>query len=1181
MAINTGVLKSYAPQARREFIAAVKARAAKFGITEAGNAEVRTEGSVAIINGQPFPISIARQRLDLDEKIRIRGYQQVMDEVAYTWFNRFAAIRYMELHDYLDHGLRVLSHPAGAATPEIVEKAASVDFPGLKREAVVALKLDGSKDEELYRLLLVAQCNALHAAMPFLFEKINDETELLLPDNLLHSDSIIRQMVDRVPETDWRHIEIIGWLYQFYISEKKDQVIGKVVKSEDIPAATQLFTPNWIVKYMVQNSLGAKWLDSNPASPLRHKMQYFIAPNAQPANVQEQIETETPRSLDPQTITFLDPASGSGHILVEAYDLFKEMYLERGYRSREIPRLILENNLYGLDIDERAAQMSAFALLMKARVDDRNILSTIDPVRLSIVAIRDSKNVNFAEVLGLLSNSSDNGAENKSSETGKNAALTEDMRESITQVVNLFAGAKTYGSLVKITKQTAEILANLKNCLDKLVVNDLVGKSKLDLIISNLAPLLLQAEILSNSYDAVAANPPYMGSNYYCTLLKNFSNVNYPKSKNDLYSMFFERGIDFVAAKSGYVSFIAFQNWMFLSSFEETRRLIYEAAPFTSLVHIGRGAFGSDFGTSAFSARAGLHSDYQATYTRLFDRPGQVHSNEVLSQSFFSNPRYGKSVSELTKVPTAPIAYWTSAATLAAFGVGTFIGDAAKKGFSASGTDTFYRLWHEISLADFRPFGGEKWFPITKGGDYRRWYGNNDYVVNWEHNGSAVKAVVDVNGKPKSAVRNEGFYGQPGVSWNDVSISSFSCRLVDPGFLPTDAGPMIYGSESNLLYLGALSSKVAEVFLQILCPTVHFGVGQIARFPIPTSVENFSQHTIEELVAIARHDWDERETSWNFGGQPLLSGKDNLAAELVSRSATIANRRERARTLETMNNAAFILAYNLSGEMDDQVLDKDLTLSVFDSNAEIKDLISYSVGCMMGRFGMGAPGVQYAGAGDEGFDHGAYGDFAPDNDGIVPITEGEWFLDDAANKLQEFCRVAWPSESRGESARTLAQALGPKSGEVPVETIRRFFSRDFFKDHIRRYRRRPIYWLFSSGKEKAFEALVYMHRYNGSTLARMRLEYVVPLQSLMSNRLDRLASDFLSSSLSSVERKRIGNERSKLLKQQEELRRFEEKLHHYADQRITLNLDDGVKVNYGKFGDLLADVKVITGGGDE
>ena len=627
--MNKSKLKSYAPAARRDFIRAVTERANLLGLSENVIEPVEEKGDVAIIAGRAWPRKVAEQRKGLEQRIEREGFGQVMEAIAYTWFNRFLALRYMELHDYLGHGYRVLSHPGGSHIPEILEQATKVNLPGLDNDKVIELKLDGNKDAELYRMLLIAQCNALHKAMPFLFERIDDETDMLLPENLLHSDSLVRKLVTEIDEEDWKEVEIIGWLYQFYISEKKDQVIGKVVKSADIPAATQLFTPNWIVKYMVQNSLGRKWLMTYPDSKIKEKMEYYIEPAEQTEEVNMQLKEITPESLNPEEITVMDPACGSGHILVEAYDLFKEIYLERGYRTKDIPRLILEKNLYGLDIDDRAAQMAGFALLMKARADDRRILSGDDPPKMNVMAIQESKGIDVDEMVDAIPINN-----------------SEVSKQDIKNLLELFEYGKTFGALIKVPNKIAlKLLSISKKVFSENVISPLFAKSAKHIML----PLIQQAQALSEKYECVITNPPYMGSKWMDASLVDYVNKNYKDGKTDLMTCFMSRAESMVY-ETGYWGMINIPSWMFLSSFEGLRRSLLGKRFIVSLLHLGRGVFGSDFGTVAFIFSQRYISKAKGIYRRLFEKHVQVRPLEKIEQLFFDET-YGRFITDQNNLP--------------------------------------------------------------------------------------------------------------------------------------------------------------------------------------------------------------------------------------------------------------------------------------------------------------------------------------------------------------------------------------------------------------------------------------------------------------------------------------------------------------------------------------------------
>ena len=761
--MNRNKLEGYAQKARRNFIAAVTDRAAFYGLTAKSIEPVVVQGDVALIGARAFSRMVVGPRKRLEERIRQDGFEQVMEEMAYTWFNRFAAIRYMELHGYLDHGYRVLSHPEGQDQPEILEHFDDVDLSAQVRQKAVELKLDGSKDEELYRLLLKVQCNALHKAMPFLFEPIGDETELLLPANLLHTDSLIRQLVEGIDETTWEQIEIIGWLYQFYISEKKDQVIGKVVASEDIPAATQLFTPNWIVKYLVQNSLGAQWLATYPRSSIKGQMEYYIKPAEQTDEVTVQLADITPVTLNPEALTLIDPASGSGHILVEAYDLFKAIYLERGYQRRGVAQLILEKNLFGLDIDGRAAQLTGFALMMKGRADDRRLFER--GVKLKVMALVDSTGFD-AERLAQHVKLADYGLQ------------LGDLKE----LKRLFEHATTFGSLIQVPEGLSAELPALKQ-LSEATSPDLFVSDAL----KRLGLLVRQAELLAGQYDAVVANPPYLGSKFYCATLKTFINTSYKVGKADLYASFTLRNIQF-SKKLGHVGMITIPNWMFLSSFNQLRDKIFQTAPITSLVHNGRGVWGSDFGSCSYVLMSCAPCDFIGRFLRLFDKQGSVASNEELERRFHSNPRFSTSNIEFKKIPGSPVVYWVSEATIKLF-THTKVGDIShtRLGMATANNNMFLRQWSEVNSIDIglrfserkdAAESGLRWFPYQKGGVFRKWYGNLEFVVDWQSDGLRIRNFKErETGRVRSHNYNLDFIFKAGVTWNALSSSLTSARI--------------------------------------------------------------------------------------------------------------------------------------------------------------------------------------------------------------------------------------------------------------------------------------------------------------------------------------------------------------------------------------------------------------------
>ena len=1214
--MNTAKIKAYAPAARRDFIAAVTQRLNLLGIRADKQGKLQVEpatvtGSVLQIGGQTFDAKLARARERLVARAQNVGMTALVEQMAYTWFNRLCAIRFMELQGYLEHGFRVLSHPEQAKGFQVLDHVPEVaEALGLEVEPLVNLKLLGNQDEALFRAILLGQCHALHQAMPFLFEALEDDTELLLPDNLTRTDSLLRPLVDSIPASDWQQVEVIGWLYQFYIAERKDQVIGSVVKSEDIPAATQLFTPNWIVQYLVQNSIGRQWLQTYPQSGLQAQMPYYSAPAEQSAAVAAQLAALTPASLDPEALKVLDPACGSGHILVEAYKVLKAIYQERGYRDREIPQLILEKNLFGLDIDERAAQLAGFALLMLARADDRRIFTR--NVKLNVVAMQASP-AGLPDLWRALNLRGDwqKGTSADLFGGGQMAlgdAANDPVYQLLLMLVGLFREAKTFGSLIDVP---AKLLVELQALRDTLEVLAERGDTMQQPAARALLPLVRQAIILAQRYDAVVANPPYMGSKGMNADLKTFAGKHFPNSKSDLFAMFMERAFGLLTA-NGYNAQVNMQSWMFLSSYEKLRESLLDTRTIMTMAHLGARAFGQISGevvqTTAWVLAKAHLADYQPVFFRLIDGNEEEKQRALLARE---NRHSHTQQTDFKKIPGSPVAYWISKKVRDTFKSNKPLASiaAVRQGLATSDNDLFLRLWHETSINN-ACFSAEdnskalastkKWFPHSKGGAFRRWYGNREYLVNWENDGFEIKNFKDDHGDVKSRPQNIDYYFKPSVSWTLISSSAAAFRYEPVGNLFGHKGPGVFHENNQFVknLMGYLNSKVALTHLSIISPTLGFETGQVSKLPI-VDVKNTSASS---LIKFTKLDWDSFEGSWDFVGSPLLAAKREsvklaFAAWQAENAAAVAEMQR----LEEENNRLFIDAYGLQDELTPAVPLEQITLTVnpryrYGGNAtpaELEqrfqsdtcaELISYAIGCMMGRYRLDKPGLIYAHAGNVDFQtvYGENAAFPPDDDGIIPLTDQEWFADDTTNRFREFVRVVWGETRVQENLDFVAQsltqyALKPKRDESSLDTIRRYLSTQFYKDHLRTYKKRPIYWLFSSGKHKAFECLVYLHRYHAGTLARMRTEYVTPLLGKYSHYAAQLEQQEAAAD-STAEKSRLKKELAALEKQRAELRAFDDQLKHYADRRIMLDLDDGVKVNYGKFGELLAEVKAVTGG---
>lgn len=1205
--MNTNNIKKYAPQARNQFRDAVIQKLTTLGISadKKGNlqiADAELVGETVRYGQFDYPKSTLTRRDRLVKRAREQGFDVLVEHSAYTWFNRLCAIRYMEIHGYLDHGFRMLSHPDNPTGFEVLDHVPEVAEALLpeKKAQLVEMKLSGNQDEAIYRELLLAQCHALHRAMPFLFEAVDDEAELLLPDNLTRTDSILRGLVDGIPEEDWQEVEVIGWLYQFYISEKKDAVIGKVVKSEDIPAATQLFTPNWIVQYLVQNSVGRQWLQTYPDSPLKGKMDYYIEPAEQTPEVQAQLAAITPSSIEPESIKVLDPACGSGHILIEAYNVLKNIYEERGYRARDIPQLILENNIFGLDIDDRAAQLSSFALLMMARQDDRRIFTR--DVRLNIVSLQESLHLDIAKLWQQLNFHQQNQTGSMGDMFAENTVLAHtDSAEYqlLMRTLKRFVNAKTLGSLIQVPQEEE---AELKAFLEALYRMEQEGDFQQKAAAKAFIPFIQQAWILAQRYDAVVANPPYMGNGGMNNELKEFAKNHSPDSKSDLFAIFMQHAFSLLK-ENGYNAQVNMQSWMFLSSFESLRKWLIDNKTLITMAHLGPKAFSQISGevvqTTAWVINNAHFNYLKPVFFRLIEGNEEDKKASLLSKR--------KQFNEITqedfrKIPSTPIAYWLSEDIFNCFNfnkVGEFSKGEGKN--VTADNETFLRFCWEVNANKIGI--NKKWLTYAKGGDFRKWAGNLEHIINW-----SAEARNHYKNNHSSRIIDEKFWYLPGITWTDITSSGTGFRYlpVNTTYDTTGISFFLANNENIPKFLGALNSKPATHILSTINPTLHANLVDVKSLPIP-SLTDYDSNIADKCIYLSQADWDTFETSLDFSKHPFMISTEEFSLTSIY-NATIYNWLKNTaymRELEISNNAYFIQKYGVSDSFTSDVSLTEITLKSNihfkyrnEKNIRVKqdrlcsdticEFISYTIGCMMGRYSLDREGLVYAHEGNKGFaelvDEGAYKTFPADNDGILPLMDDEWFDDDVTSRIKEFVRTVWGEEHLQENLDFIAEslclyAIKPKKGESALDTIRRYLSTQFWKDHMKMYKKRPIYWLFSSGKEKAFECLVYLHRYHDATLARMRTEYVVPLLARYQANIDRLNEQV--DGASGGEATRIKRERDNLSKKFNELRSFDDRLRHYADMRISIDLDDGVKVNYGKFGDLLADVKAITGNAPE
>ena len=1182
--MNKNAIKKYAVWARNELIDRVSKKALRYGISPDRDADPDADS----VDGRLLSDMEKKQMRALIEKVAAHGYEQTMEEAAYTWFNRFTALRFMEVNGYLPSHVRVFTNDAGEFRPQILAEAIHLDLSGLDREKVYALK-EANDEEALFRYLIIVQCNALNEILPGIFQRLEDFTELLLPDNLLREGSVIERLVKQgdagsIPEEDWRdQVQMIGWLYQYYNTEPKDKVFADLKKNikvtkEKIPAATQLFTPDWIVRYMVENSLGRLWLEGHPNESLQGEWKYYLPEAEQEESVQKQLAEmrKNYADLKLEDIRCIDPCMGSGHILCYMFDVFVQIYEDYGYTAREAAASILQNNLYGLDIDERAAQLAYFAVMMKARQYDRRFFSRgIQP---NVMAIEESNGLaTWAETAG------------DSLVVGQ-LTFADDFIRMADNLIETFQDAKEYGSLLTVQPERYDALVDFIGQA-KQEAGNLLFRAWIDEVDQRILPLIRQATWLAAKYDIVVTNPPYMGSSNMSAPLSAFVKKNYPDTKSDLFAAFIERCGDF-ARTDGYEALVTQHAWMFLSSYEKLRAKLLQKE-IMSMAHLGARAFeeigGEVVQTTAF-VLANQHIDgYVGTYVRLVDANTQDAKEELYLSG---TQRYTARQENFEKIPGMPIAYWVSESMLRAFVKGDKFPGETRKGVLTGDNNKYLRFWHEVTTTKlgFNIYShsqmiqsGLKWFPVTSGGFKRKWYGNFEIVVNLENDGYDIRNNV-INYR----LRENKYYFLPAVTWTEVSSGAFSCRFVPKGILFGNGGPVSFFSNEKLIYiLGLLNSKVAMEFLMCLAPTINYGPEQIDKIPILTDKKDDIEAIVRENISISRADWDAFETSWDFQSHPLVpmayERREQLSygihsAERKKAVTLLAERYKhwdwdcsyrfsKLKENEEELNRIFIDIYGLADELTPEVEDKDVTVRRADLQRDVRSLISYAVGCMFGRYSLDTPGLVYAGG---EWDGSKYTTFVPDEDAIIPISDNEYFDDDIVSRFVAFITVVFGEETLEENLQFIADVLGGRGSSR--EVIRSYFLTGFYADHVKTYQKRPIYWLFDSGKKNGFKCLVYMHRYRPDMLARIRTDYVHEQQSRYHTAMEGLAHE-RDAAATAAERVALSKKRATVEAQAEELRAYEEKIHHLADQMIAIDLDDGVKHNYAIFQDVLAKIK--------
>ena len=1184
--MDKNAIKKFAVWARRELISRVSQRAAWYGITE----KDPIDENLQAIHGHVLTPEEQAQRRALIWHIRKNGYQQVMEEVAYTWFNRFIALRFMEVNGYLPSYTRVFSDENGAFNPQILKDAIHLDIEGLDMEKVYAME-EANETEALFKYLVITQCNDLSRVLPGMFQKISDYTELLFPDFLLREGSVAHQMVTTIPEEDWKDaVQIIGWLYQYYNAEPKDEVFAALKKNikiskEKIPAATQLFTPDWIVRYMVENSLGRLWVEGHPNDELKANWKYYLEEAPQEPDVEAQLKKIRAEyaQIDPASILCCDPCMGSGHILVYMFDVLMQIYLAYGYTTNEAVESIVRNNLWGMDIDDRAAQLAYFAVMMKAQQYDHRWLAKQlrHPLQPNVFALRDSGDWPTFE------------RQMRQAFAHHPSLMEEASIKTAKALFETFADAKEYGSIIQ-PEISLEELNMLENTLDEMAqkadLMDFVAQADAISLMETLKPLIRQCRGLVQKYHVSVTNPPYMSDPSMSQSLNDFIRLHYLDCKTDIYSVFIKRCVELVAI-NGFSAIVTMHSWMFLTTFENLRKDMVAHYNFVSLNHLGMEAFegiiGKVVSTGAFVTRNQFIPSYVSSSVRLVKYYDSLRYYK--EEAFFlPENRYYSVQDKYKSIDGWPIAYWVSDQIIDAFERGERIGTLAlpRQGLATGDNERFLRAWYEVSFLDIglgctttEVFhnSGYKYAPYNKGGDFRKWYGNRELVIRFD------KPNYDILSAQGNHLPSRQLYFRESLTWSALTSGSFSGRYCEPGFVfDTKGSSCFFDSQQDLVkYSCFLNSKVSNAILAIISPTLDFNCGSIAKLPVISITNENSLSILNNCfwncVSTGKDDWDSFETSWDFQQHPLVALINRNPCFGEYHGALIAGcfelwqvlceeRFKNLKANEEELNRIFIDIYGLQDELTPGVDDKDVTVRKADLGRDIRSLISYAVGCMLGRYSLDKPGLAFAGG---TWDKSQYVTYYADHDGILPITDDEYFDDDIVGKFIEWVCTVYGDETLEANLKFIADALGGKGN--PRDVIRQYFLNDFYKDHLKIYQKRPIYWLFDSGKKNGFKCLIYMHRYQPDTIARIRTDYLHETQARYRNAIETLERQ--STTASTSERVKMTKRLNALKAQAEEARVYEEKIHHLADQMIKIDLDDGVKVNYAKFADVLAPIK--------
>lgn len=1171
--MNKTALKNFAIWARKKLISDITYSAGLLAVNENGIGEPLPQSrsdlqlfdigtkDYAEVKGERISqrnslVSAIRAKAEELDNYKV-AFEYIVEEVAYTWFNRMIAIRFMEVNGYLP--IRVLSSESGKHEPDIVTTPfdAGLEFTGEESGRIYELR-DNNRLEELFRMLFIRECNHLHDILPELFEATNDYSELLLSLSYTDKDGVVFHLVNDISEDDFNiekegQVEIIGWMYQYYNTEPKDKVFAALKKNvkitkENIPATTQLFTPHWIVRYMVENSLGRLWIEGHPDDDLRQCWEYYLDEAEQEPQVQAQLEEIRAgcREISPEDIRIIDPCMGSGHILVYAFDVLMQIYSAQGYSERDAAKLIVEKNLWGLDIDRRAYQLAYFAVMMKARQYNRRILTS--GIKPNLFVIDDNRALT-PEIIEYIADG--------------DSKIAADLRS----ISNDLTNAREYGSIINVQPVDFSGLIERIGVIAQSDELNLIAMENKRIACEKILPLVNQAQALSQKYDVVCTNPPYMGGSGMNSVLSEYVKRCYSEAKSDLFAALIIKCLEFTK-QNGYSSLVTMQSWMFLSSFEEMRTKLLTLNTLTTLMHMENMVMGIAFGTAVSVFRKGAVKGYKGTYNQI--KLADIENAKPKSFPVAGNRFAQVSSDNFSKIPGMPVAYWVSEKFADVFKNEKLYKYSISPSQNVTGNnDRFVRKFWELS--NVKVGGRDEWIFYAKGGGFRKWWGNLLDIVNWTPTARYIYQHGD--GHHASQIINKDYWYRKGITWGLITSSIPSFRVMPEGATFDKGGSTIIVEREVYNYaLGLLNSKVFLVVAKALNPTLNFQVKDICSLPLVISCLDVINSTVDKCIDISQVDWDSFETSWDFKTHPLLKPVPLISESFAQWSDECEKRFTQLKSNEEELNRIFIDIYGLQDELTPEVEDKDVTVRRADLTRDIKSLVSYAVGCMFGRYSLDVEGLAYAGG---EWDGSKYKTFIPDPDNCIPVTDEEYFRDDIVVRFVDFIRTVYGADTLEENLTFIADALGTR-GNTSRERIRNYFLNDFIKDHIKMYQKRPIYWMFDSGKQNGFRALVYMHRWNADTTGNVRVEYLHKLQRIYENEI-RQSQDVAETGSGrevSAAQKRI----EKLTKQLKETHDFDEKIAHLALSRIDIDLDDGVKVNYEKVqtGDDGKKIEVLT-----